>query len=59
MPGSNLKKKDYRYGERCNHLLLRPNSNGEMAGQIRCRCGAMIEIINGKVKQLKHEKEIA
>jgi len=47
-------KRDKRFGLQCNRLLLKTNSKGRAAGQIKCpRCGALYEIINNKIKLIK------
>ena len=47
-------KRDKRFGLKCNRLLLKTNSKGRVAGQIKCpRCGALYEIIDGKIRLIK------
>jgi len=42
------KETDIKYGEKCNQRLLHKNSNGDVAGEIKCpRCKALYEIRDG------------
>lgn len=39
------KETDIKFGEKCNQRLLHKNSNGDVAGEIKCpRCKALYEI---------------
>ena len=41
---------DNRYGEKCNRLLMKKNSQDKAAGQIKCPvCKAVYEIIDDKI----------
>jgi hypothetical protein len=33
------------YETSCNRLLAKPNRDGELAGEIKCSCGQIVEVI--------------
>lgn len=49
-------KSDPKYGLKCNQRLLHKNSEGEVAGEIKCkRCGALYDIKEDKMFLIKIE----
>ena len=50
------KKTDPKYGLKCNQRLLHKNSEGDVAGEIKCkRCGALYDIKNNDLILIKIE----
>jgi hypothetical protein len=50
--------KDRKYKQTCGHLLMKPNSEGDAAAQIKCpakRCGAVYEIKDGYITLIRME----
>lgn len=47
-------KSDPKYGLKCNQRLIHKNSNGEVAGEIKCRrCKALYDIKDNKLILIK------
>lgn len=50
-------ERDRRFGLECGRLLLKKNSEGKVAAQIKCsRCGALYDIKNGNVILINRRK---
>lgn len=42
---------DKKFGQECGRLLLKKNSENEVAGEIKCnRCGALYDIKNNNIR---------
>lgn len=50
-------KHDRRFGLECNRLLMRRNSDGKAAGEIKCPiCGALYDIKDDKIFLIKNKR---
>jgi hypothetical protein len=48
------KESDPKFGLTCEQRLIHKNSQGQVAGEIKCRrCGALYEIINDELCLIK------
>lgn len=53
-PGLVLNQKSRRHGQRCNHILARRNSKGEVAGVLYCRhCKKSYEVADNLITLIK------
>jgi hypothetical protein len=38
------------YETSCNRLLAKPDRNGELAGEIKCSCGQLVEVVRSNAE---------
>ncbi len=47
-----------KFGETCNRFLIQRNSEGDLAGIIKCKCGALYELTKNRMKQMENPENV-